>query len=137
MEKLITHTTGLLPSLYLEKPLLFFLDWAACYNELFLRLHPDGFFCSCGSDKRYAHGYTNAKFPVYQCRECSRTYSILSGTPLSGTKLGAKEIVLFMRLWADGETPVKIGQQVGLHRTSVLLLQDRLRLYAEHGGSAN
>lgn len=133
-DKQIRITAGLLPEDYSRTPLVALLSWEACYNELVCRLHPVFFACSCGSMDRTGHGKTNAGFPVYMCKGCGCTYSILSGTPFSGTKLGARELVLFMRLWADAVPAVEIGKQVGLHRTSVLQLQDKLRIYSSHGG---
>jgi len=133
-ERLVRITAGLLPEEYQQTPMVSLLSWEACYNELFLRLHPAGFFCSCGCSERICHGKTRACFPVYMCRSCRRTYSILTGTPFSGTKLGAKELVLFMRMWAGSVPPAEIGKQVGLHRSSVLQLQEKLRIYAKHGG---
>jgi transposase-like protein len=133
-EKQIRITAGLLPEDYSQTPLVELLSWEACYTELGRRLHPAVFACSCGSMERTGHGKTNASFPVYMCKGCGCTYSILSGTPFSGTKLGARELVLFMRLWAAATPAVEIGREVGLHRTSVLQLQDKLRIYASHGG---
>lgn len=133
-ERKIRSTAGILPDEYGQTPIISLLSWEACYNELFMRLHPTGFACSCGSTERMGHGRTKTCFPVYMCRDCSSTYSILSGTPFSGTKLGAKELVLFMRLWAFGVAPVKIGREIGLHRTSVQALQEKLRIYAKYGG---
>lgn len=133
-ERKIRITAGLLPEEYSQTPTVNLLSWEACYTELFMRLHPAGFACSCGSAERIGHGKTRASFPVYMCKGCGSTYSILSGTPFSGTKLGAKELVLFMRLWATATPPVEIGRQIGLHKTSVLQLQEKLRIYAKHGG---
>jgi transposase-like protein len=133
-DKQIRITSGLLPEDYSQTPLVALLSWEACCKELFRRLHPGVFACSCGSVQRTGHGKTNAGFPVYMCKGCGCTYSLLSGTPFSGTKLGARELVLFMRMWAAAVPAVEIGRQVGLHRTSVLQLQDKLRIYASHGG---
>lgn len=133
-EKKIRITTGLLPEEYASTPTVALLSWNACYNELLARLHPAGFACPCGSDQRIGHGRTRAGFQVFMCKACGATYSILTGTPFSGTKLGAKELVLFMRLWAADRPAVEIGAQIGLHRSSVLQLQDKLRIYASHGG---
>lgn len=134
VERLVRITAGLLPEEYQQTQMVDLLSWEACYNELFLRLHPAGFFCSCGSSERIGHGRTKACFPIYMCKACSKTYSILTGTPFSGTKLGAKELVLFMRMWAGAAAPAEIGRQIGLHRSSVLQLQEKLRIYAKHGG---
>jgi len=130
--KVVRITSGTSPEKYLSTLWLELLSWEACYKELYLRLHPDGFRCGCGCDVRIGHGYTKTCFPTYMCKECRRKYSILSGTPFSGTKLGAKELVLFMRMWAAGSSQREIGAEIGLHRNSVVAMQQKLELYRRH-----
>lgn len=130
----ITNMRGLIPEHYLNSQLLTLLDWSACYQDLFTRLHPAGFVCpSCGSEERVGHGKTRASFPIYRCKRegCGRTYSILTGTVFCGTSLDARGLVLFMRLLAIGKGDLEIGVEVGLHRNSVADFRRKIETYGK------
>jgi len=133
----IRNTSGIKPSDYSLVPMVDLLDKERCYHELRMRMHPDGLSCSCGSQERMGHGKTAAGFPVFRCRACGKTYTILSGTPFSGTKLDARRIVLFMRLWAAGERVDRIGREIGLHRNSVQMLMTKLTVYGKYSGECS
>lgn len=128
--RVVRNTAGLVPDEYQQTPLLELLSWEACYTELFLRLHPGGFRCGCGSEERIGHGRSKNNFPVYRCRNCGGVYSILTGTPLSGTTMGARELVLFMRLWGSKAGNEEMAKALGMHRSSVLQMKTKLAIYA-------
>lgn len=123
--------TGLKPGLYVNTPWLALLDESACYRELAAKLHPGGLRCGkCGSAESIKWGSTASGFPVHKCRACSAKYNLLTGTPLSGSTLGARHIVLFMRLWGQGYRAQDIAPHVGLHSTSIASLKRKLTVYA-------
>ena len=126
-------TTGIHPDEYKNTRMVDLLDWTTCYVELVKKIHPHGITCGrCGSGGRVGHGSTRRGYPRSRCTACGFVYSILSGTPFSGVHLGAKELVLFMRMWADKRPAHEIAQAVGATRDAVSLLQKNLILHKKH-----
>jgi hypothetical protein len=135
-ERIVRIVSGVRPEEYAATMLVDLLHPDRCYRELLQRLHPDGLACSCGERDAIGHGRTRAGLQVNRCRACGTTYTILSGTPFNGTKLDAARIVLFMRLWAAGESAERIGREIGLHRNSVQMLITKLTMYGKYAAVA-
>lgn len=131
MRKKITNLNGLNAEEYLKTSMIELMDIDACYLELTHRLHPDGFVCSCGHAVCKRAGRTRSGFIRHQCVDCGSVYTILTCTPLSGTKLGPRELVLFMRMWGQGHHPQKIGEEIGMHKTSVADLIRKMSFYSK------
>jgi transposase-like protein len=133
-KKTVRITSGIRPEEYGATPLLDLLAWQPCYDELVRRIHPLGLHCPCGSPQglSVSNGRTRAGIPVRRCRNCGATYTVLTGTPFSGTKLGARRLVLFMRMWHAGSPAGEIGQAVGLHRNSVNQMMANLVLHRKY-----
>ena len=134
-KKQVRITSGIRPEEYGSTGIVELLDWTACYSELFRRIHPWGLRCpkGCPDDRPYAHGYTASKYPRYKCQHCGAVYTILTGTPFSGTRLGARELVVFMRLWGIGAADHEIAKEVGLAAESVRQLRMRLIAHRKYG----
>ena len=131
-ERIVRIVAGVRPEEYAATMLADLLHPDRCYDELRRHLHPAGLACSCGERDAIGHGRTRAGLPVHRCRACGTTYTVLSGTPFNGTKLDAVRIVLFMRLWAAGESAERIGREIGLHRNSVQMLITKLTMYGKY-----
>ena len=124
--------TGLEPQAYLQEEMFRQMDSEACLAVVESHFHPDGIKCQdCGSSERYGGGKTPKGLPRYRCRECSSTYTAISYTPFSGTKLGPRKIVLFMWLLGLGVAPAEIGAAVGLSTDAVIFRMQQIQFYAE------
>lgn len=92
--------------------------------------HPGGLRChACGSSRRVGGGKTTKGMPRYRCTECKTTYTVLSGTIFSGSKMGAKEIVVFMFLLSIGADAAAISSQVGIAIPAVRMVRNKVEFY--------
>jgi transposase-like protein len=55
-------------------------------------------------------------FPTYRCRECQRTYTILTGTVFAKTRQSPATIVMLLRGIAKGESPARLSRELDLDR---------------------
>lgn len=129
---MVRVTTGLDGALYLAKPVWELFDWDAAYEELKGHLHPHGLSCACGACDAIGHGKSKTGYPVYKCRACGKTYSLLTGTPFSGITLDARRLLAFMRMVGEGRSTLEISKEVGLHRVSVDQLVGKVQIYARY-----
>lgn len=132
-KKVVRITSGTHPAEYAGTRLVDLLDWQACYAELLVKIHPFGLACGgCGGTEAIGHGKTKTGFPRHKCRSCGVVYTALSGTPFSGTRMGAKELILFMRLWHTSAPCFEIGAEVGLSAGAIRQLQKNLTLHKKY-----
>jgi transposase-like protein len=117
---------SILPGM-LDFPLTDLLDEAACAAWLEQYLHPTGLVCPrChGTHRRLfrRHDY----FPTYRCRDCQRTYTILTGTVFKKTRQRPATIVLRLRGIAKGETTARLSRELGLDRKRVGELRQQIQ----------
>lgn len=133
----ITITSGLDPAQYVDISMSDKMDMTACLSMLETMFHPDGLRCpQCRSLSRIGNGKTAKGVPRYRCTECGQTYTIISHTPFSGTKLGPRKIVLFM--WMFGiECEVRdIARAVALHPSTVSRIILKIKTYGGYLSSA-
>lgn len=130
--KLVRVTGGMNPALYVDRPLAVLLDEQATYDQLLQLFHPDGMRCPCGSENRIGWGSTKTEFPLYRCRECGKTYFLLTDTVFSGCHLNGRKLFLLMRMLGDGRTVEEIGIEINMAAQSVQRLIDRVHLYSKH-----
>ncbi len=122
--------TGLDPVEYNQAELLKMLDRSACIDKLTTLFHPNGLACAlCGTSARTGNGKTEKGLPRFICGGCGITYNVFSHTPWSGSKLGPRRIVLFMFLLGRELHPAEIAAAVGLDRTTVITIIQRLAAY--------
>lgn len=132
-KKVVRITTGTQPDEYSKTKLAGLLSRDACLTELERRIHPLGLLCGqCGSGQGIKNGYTQSLFPRHRCKDCGAVYSILSGTPFSGTKLGPCELVVFMRMWHEKAPDTSIAKAVDMHRKTVNTLKQNLILHKKY-----
>lgn len=132
-KKIIRNTSGIHPDEYAGTSMLDLLDGTACYVELCNKIHPQGLACGhCGSNDRMGHGSSRKGYPRYKCRSCGGIYTILSGTPFNGTRLNAKELILFMRMWDYDRPAHEIAAAVGQNRDTIYLLKKNLILHKKY-----
>ena len=97
-------------------PLTDLLDDPACAAWLEQHLHPTGLSSPrChGTSRRLfrRHDY----FPTYRCRDCQRTYSILTGTLFEKTRQRPATIVLLLRGIAKGESTARLSRELAIDR---------------------
>jgi transposase-like protein len=55
-------------------------------------------------------------FPTYRCRECQRTYTILTGTVFAKTRQSPATIVMLLRGIAKGESTARLSRELDLDR---------------------
>ena len=130
--RVVRVTTGLNPMTYKRTPMIDLLKDDACYQVVADELHPKGLACSCGSPSAMKYGKNRNDYPMYKCKECGSYYSLLSGTPFSGSTLDAKSLYLFMRLWATGSSSREIADAIDKHPQTVAELQARVSAYRKY-----
>lgn len=130
--KVVRVTTGLDTQNYLDTSMVRLMSVPESYTELGKRMHPSGLCCPCGSGSSdaYGHGRNANGYPVFRCRECGKTYSILTGTLFSGCTLGARELLLMLRMIGEQQTAAEIGPMVGLTRKAVAQMMVKIKIYA-------
>ena len=103
---------GVLPGM-IDFPITELLDDAVCvaWLEQHLRL-----VCPrCQSTERRLFR-RHDHFPTYRCRECQRTYTILTGTVFAKTRQSPATIVMLLRGIAKGESTARLSRELDLDR---------------------
>jgi transposase-like protein len=100
----------------IDFPLTDLLDETACISWLEQHLHPSGLLCPrCHSPNRRLfrrHQY----FPTYRCRECQRTYTLLTRSVFEKTRQRPSTLVLLLRGIAKGESTARLSRELALDR---------------------
>jgi len=111
----------------IDFPLTDLLDDAACAVWLEDYLHPTGLVCPrCHStDRRLFRPH--AFFPTYRCRECQRTYTILTDTVFAKTRQRPATIVLLLRGIAKGESTARLSRELNLDRKRLGELRQQIQ----------
>ena len=103
------------------------LDDSDCTIWLEHHLHPRGLVCPhCGSPERRvirAQGH----FPAYRCRACEGSYTLLTGTVFEKTRQRPAMLVLLLRGIAKGEPTARLARELGLSRTQLHTLRQRIQ----------
>jgi transposase-like protein len=111
----------------IDFPITELLDESVSLRWLERHLHPDGLHCPrCGSTARRlfrAQGY----FPAYRCRACDAYYTLLTGTVFAKTRQPPATLVLLLRGVAKGESTARLARELGLSRTQLHTLRQRIQ----------
>ena len=111
----------------IDFPITELLDEASCVTWLEQYLHPTGLTCPrCHSTDRRLfrrHSY----FPTYRCRECQRTYTILTGTVFEKTRQRPATIMLLLRGIAKGESTARLSRELDLDRKHLGKLRQQIQ----------
>jgi hypothetical protein len=103
------------------------LDDSLCTRWLEPHLHPNGLICPhCGHSERRlfrAQGH----FPAYRCRARDGYYTLLTGTVFAKTRQRPATLVLLRRGLAKGEPTARLARELGLSRTQLHTLRQRIQ----------
>jgi transposase-like protein len=111
----------------IDFPITELLDDAVCVAWLEQYLHPTGLVCPrCQSAERRLFR-RHACFPTYRCRECQRTYTILTGTVFEKTRQQPATIVLLLRGIAKGESTARLSRELDLDRKRLGELRQQIQ----------
>ena len=117
---------GILPCM-IDFPLTDLLDDTACVAWLEQHLHPTGLVCPrCQSTNRRLFR-RHHHFPTYRCRDCQRTYTILTGTMFAKTRQRPATIVLLLRGIAKGESTARLARELDIDRKRLGELRQQLQ----------
>jgi hypothetical protein len=111
----------------IDFPIAELLDDSICTIWLERHLHPRGLVCPHGgrSERRVfrAQGY----FPAYRCRSCDGYDTLLTGTVFEKTRQRPATLVLLLRGMAKGEPTARLARELGLSRTQLHTLRQRIQ----------
>ena len=116
------------------------IDFGVCAKWVISRLHPNGLSCpECSwpqeamvadaSDLRRLERWWS--FERVVCPTCGKKFTAATGTALSGSKLGVRDIYLIAVLSHLGVSAVKISSVLGCHVDTVVNWQQHFQAYAE------
>jgi transposase-like protein len=108
-------------------PIAELMDDSSCTLWLERHLHVDGFRCPrCGSTERRFFRAQGA-FPADRCRACEAYYTLLTGTAFAKTRQRPATLVLLLRGIAKGEPTARLARELGLSRTQLHNLRQRIQ----------
>ena len=111
----------------IDFPITELLDDSICALWLERHLHPKGLKCpGCGSMERRLFR-EQGHFPAYRCRVCHGYYTLLTGTAFAKTRPRPATLVLLLRGMAKGEPTARLARELGLSRTPLHTLRQRLQ----------
>lgn len=103
------------------------MDEAACLRWLEQHLHPEGLRCPrCSSTNRRDFRPYQA-FPSYRCRDCDRSYTILTGSAFEKTRQQPSTIVLLLRGVTQGVSTTQLSEELDLSYKQAHTLRKRLQ----------
>src|SRR5438093_5649030 len=111
----------------IDFPITDLLDDAACSAWLEQYLHPTGLVCPrChSSDRRLFRRH--AFFPTYRCRNCQRTYTMLTDTVFAKTRQRPSTIILLLRAIAKGDSTARLSRELALDRKRLGELRQQIQ----------
>jgi transposase-like protein len=111
----------------IDFPIAELLDDSICLIWLERYLHPAGFTCPhCGSLKRRLFR-EQGHFPAYRCRVCDQYYTLLTASVFEKTRQRPATLVLLLRGIAKGEPTACLACDLGLSRTQLHTLRQRVQ----------
>jgi transposase-like protein len=117
---------GILPAM-IDFPMTDLLDEAACVAWLEQHLHPSGLVCPrCQSSDRRLFRH-HPFFPTYRCRDCQRTYTLLTGSVFAKTHQRPATIVMLLRGIAKGESTARLSRELDLDRKRLGELRQQIQ----------
>jgi transposase-like protein len=111
----------------IDFPIAELLDDSICMRWLERHLHPDGLKCPHGRSMERRLFREQGPFPAYRCRACEGYSTLLTGTVFENTRQRPATLVLLLRGVAKGEPPARLARALGLSRTPLHTLRQRLQ----------
>jgi hypothetical protein len=113
----------------IDFPITELLDDSICLIWLARHLHPDGFACPhCHSRERRLFR-RQGDFPASRCRTCDGYSTLLTHTVCAKTRQRRATLVLLRRGIATGEPTARLARELGLSRTQLHTLRQRLQAH--------
>lgn len=130
-ESVILYRKGLDAKSYLDSP-AHWLDKTRCEVSLQELMHPNGLRCpDCSSKNRVFYGTVSGELTRYRCKDCGRTYTVLSGTVFNRSMFGPREIVLFFWLLALGSSDAAMAMALNCTPPTIKHMRARVEAYRE------
>lgn len=92
--------------------------------------HPQGLSCpQCGTAREQARHFrtTRRGLADWRCRECQAVFNVYTGTVFEKSGWSPVKAVLLLRGVCKGETSQGLASELGVSRTTVLLMRQRLQ----------
>jgi len=111
----------------IDFPIAELLDESICLLWLERHLHPDGLACPpCHSPERRLFRQQGA-FPVYRCRACDGSYTLLTNTVVAKPRQRPATLVLLLRGIAKGEPTARLAHELGIWRKQLDTVRQRVQ----------
>ena len=98
--------------------------------------HPTGIRCPhCGAAWAEAFEFRTTRksqLTVYRCRACHGIYNLYSGTVFEARQLRPAQVVLLVRGVLKGESAATLARELGMSRTTITQLRNRIQANAAH-----
>lgn len=92
--------------------------------------HPAGLRCpNCQAALSQARHFrtTRRGLADWRCKRCQRVYNLYSGTVFEGSSWSPAKAVLLLRGVCKGESSKSLAAELGVSRTTVILLRQRIQ----------
>lgn len=92
--------------------------------------HPEGLRCPhCGATREEARHFrtTRRGLADWRCRKCHTVFNVYTGTVFEKSGWSPVKALLLIRGVCKGETSKGLAEELGLSRTTVLLMRRRLQ----------
>lgn len=111
----------------IDFPLTDLLDDRASAAWLEQYLHPTGLACPRCQSMNHRLFRRHAHFAIYRCRDCQRTYTVLTGRVSEKTRQRPSTSVLLLRGIAKGETTARLSRELDLDRKRLGELRQQIQ----------
>ena len=103
----------------IDFPINELLDEERCRQWLEVHFHPNGLRCpNCQSERR--RNFRQLRhFQAYRCLDCTRYYTLLSGTIFEKSQQAPSTLVMLIRGIAKGESSSQMSRELNLSRKQV------------------
>lgn len=92
--------------------------------------HPKGLRCpQCGATREEARHFRTTRRGIvdWRCRKCHTVFNVYTGTVFEKSGWSPVNAVLLLRGVCKGETSKGLAEELGVSRTTVLLMRGRLQ----------
>jgi hypothetical protein len=117
------------PCMMLDFPITELLDDSICTLWRERHLPPDGLRCPHGGPSEGRLCRDHGHFPAYRWRACEGYSTLLTGTGFENTRQRPATLVLLVRGMAKGEPTPRRARELGLSRTQLHPLRQRLHAH--------
>jgi hypothetical protein len=111
----------------IDFPIAALLDDSMCTMWLARHLHPRGLVCPHGGHSERRVFRAQGSFPADRGRTCDGYSTLLTGTVFEQTRQRPATLVLLLRGIAKGEPTARLARELGLSRTQLHTLRQRIQ----------